>query len=77
VTIPRRACSQPNAPASIQFLTTNNRKVELHEPLMEQCAVGNAIRLDPEERPAINTAEEEIADLLFGDGQGMLFYRTA
>jgi hypothetical protein len=96
--------------------------VELYEPLMEQCAVGNSIRLDPEERPSIyesvyigygkdgfyferpgfyniraayhapdgsiiisdtirirvrtpiSATEEEIADLLFGDEQGTLFY---
>jgi hypothetical protein len=89
---------------------------------MEHCAVGNPVRLDPEERPAIyesvyigygkdefyferpgfynlraayhapdgslivsdtiricvrtpiNAAEEEIADLLFDEGQGTLFY---
>lgn len=97
-------------------------EVALYEPLMEHCAVGNPVRLDAAERPAIyesvylgygkdgfyfeqpgfynmraayhapdgsvivsdtirirvrtpmNAADEEVADLLFGDEQGALFY---
>jgi hypothetical protein len=97
-------------------------EVRLYEPLMEHCAVGEPVRLEPESKPAIyesayigygkdgfyfeqpgiynlraayhapdgslvisdtarlrvrtpvNADEEEVADLLFGDDQGALFY---